>query len=185
MTQQCISSRAACNAHSHIERLLCVPACRVAVRSATPLYSAHSLAWLSPPPWAAALPTGWWVHFQHSLSTSSQWQWLCLFVLFLFLVCFHLPKCVFFCAPSVSYINNSVSCVLFALLSGLPLISSAVFLCACSYPRCLLYPGIASALFWLAGLTQVPCRGGGSQQGSSPACWRNYWRGSGRDLRNF
>ena len=41
------------------------------------------------------------------------------------------------------------------------------------YPRCLLYPGIASALFWLAGLTQVPCRGGGSQQGSSPAYWRN------------
>ena len=29
-------------------------------------------------PWAAALPTGWWVHFQHSLSTSSQWQWICL-----------------------------------------------------------------------------------------------------------
>ena len=33
--------------------------------------------------------------------------------------------------------------------------------------------GLASALVGLAGLTQVPCRGGGSQQGSSPAYWRN------------
>ena len=66
----------------------------------------------------------------------------------------------------------------FGLLCYLGFLSSPV---QCSsvpyyyYPRCLLYPGIASALFWLAGLTQVPCRGGGSQQGSSPACWRNYY----------
>ena len=74
---------------------------------------------------------------------------------FCFSVCFHLPKCVFFCAPSVSYINT-LSCVLFALCSGLPLISSAVFLCACSYPRYLLSGVVlasALGLFWvLSGL---------------------------------
>ena len=91
------------------------------------------------------------MHFQHSLSTSSQWQWLCLFVLFLFLCLFPFAQ-VRLLLCSLCFLHK-YKCLVFLLFCVLlPLISSAVFLCACAYPRCLL-SGIASALIGLAGLT--------------------------------
>ena len=102
-----------------------------------------------------AVGWGWWVHFQHSLSTSSQWQWLCLFVLFLFLVLFpfaqvHLLLC------SLCFLHQC-QCLVFLLFCVLlPLISSAVFLCACAYPRCLLHQGLPVPCFVWRVLPRSP-----------------------------
>ena len=114
-----------------------------------PLFRTQPPQAIPPPPWAAPLPTGCWVHFQHSLSTSSQWQWLCLFVLFLFLVLFpfaqvHLLLC------SLCFLHQ-YQCLVFLLFCVLlPLISSAVFLCACAYPLLPASGVVCSALglFW-------------------------------------
>ena len=142
--------------------------CALIPHSASPGYP--------PPPWAAPLPTGCWVHFQHSLSTSSQWQWICLFVLFLFLCLFPFAQ-VRLLLCSLCFLHQyPVSCVLFALCSGLPLISSAVFLCACSYPRCLLSGVVlasALGLFWV--LSGLPRSHAGAVAVNSPQGGNFRW----------
>ena len=113
-------------------------------------YSALSLPRLSPaPPWAAPLPTGCWVHFQHSLSTSSQWQWICLFVLFLFLCLFPFAQ-VRLLLCSLCFLHK-YKCLVFLLFCVLlPLISSAVFLCAVVSAWLLSgLSGSALGLFWV------------------------------------
>ena len=59
------------------------------------------------------------------------------------------------CSLSVSHINTLrlVSCLLCDLL---PLISRAVFLCACAYPRCLLHQGLPVPCFVWRVLPRSP-----------------------------
>ena len=93
-----------------------------------PLFRTQPPQAIPPPSWAAPLPTGCWVHFQHSLSASSQWQWICLFVLFLCLVSM-CPSVLPLCSLCFLY---HCQCLVFLLSCVLvPLISSAVFLCPC------------------------------------------------------
>ena len=90
---------------------------------------------------------------------------------FCFSVCFHLPKCVFFCAPSVSYINTSALCSCFSVFCFL---SSPVQCSSVPWYPLGCYPGyLAVPLVCFGSYLAVPTQGGGIQRGSSPACWRH------------
>jgi len=129
-----------------------------------------------PPPWAVPLPTGCWVHFQHSLSASSQWQWICLFVLFLCLVCFCMPKCASSVGAASLCFLNKYKCLVFLpfLCSASPHLSSPVQCSSVPWYPLGCYPGyLAVPLVCFGSHLAVPTQGGGSQRRQSPACWRH------------
>ena len=99
--------------------------------------------------------------------------------------CFHVPKCASFVLPLFLIINTNVLC--------------SCFLCSDSFPsspgQCSSVPVLIRVaccqglpvplLVWRVLPRSPACRGGGSQQGSSPAYWRNHLRGSGSNCSDF
>ena len=77
---------------------------------------------------------------------------------FCFSVCFHLPKCVFFCAPSVSYINTSALCSCFSVFCFL---SSPVQCSSVPWYPLGCYPGyLAVPLVCFGSYLAVPTHAG-------------------------